>query len=594
VEVETTTAAELESPISMPPRDDIPAEVPQQPPPLRAKARAIVPPPRPTVDIRSQLQTQDDQSVRDWIDSLAGESEVKVTITRKRPMIGKNGENIGGALETVEDRIDEEYVRETWGGGEFSLKVMTPQPNGKFTYFKGRTIKIAGPPKMFGQVVGESATPIAMASNEDSLTARAFDTMADNARQAQIRADRIERESRHQPPPPGLDLAALQALQGPMIAQLQAAQHTITNLQQQILALATKPPERDEFRDDIMRKAVEGEGRRIEQLREQYEMRIDKLRDNHEDAIKRLEDRHREEVARIEKRHEREIEMSGKSIDVQLATVKEASGARLDNSKETISRLERELAAAATKIAALEAKKDQSIGEKAEEIMKVQEVIEGLGGGDKDEAWYEKLIGAVGNSEAAVKLINKLSGGTAEGAPQLPPPGVPFQTGDGNVYVRDAAGNTTIVNHNSMREQRGLAAARKRKKAQQHAAAPGSAVKAGLADDDDDDDDTDGGGEQTANENAAPSGRKPTAGEVKAAIAFLENSMKNGTDDAKVAMVSRAAQSLVPGDVLAFIQSVGPDVFFNKAGLDAGSPLTTVRGRQFVRQVFKNLFEGGA
>jgi hypothetical protein len=72
------------------------------------------------------------------------------------------------------------------------------------------------------------------------------------------------------------------------------------------------------------------------------------------------------------------------------------------------------------------------------------------------------------------------------------------------------------------------------------------------------------------------------------AVNFMENAVRNGTDPTKFAQTAR---NLVPGDVLSFIQRVGIDTFLDKV-IDANSPLASVRGRQFARQVAKILVQG--
>src|SRR5271154_5553879 len=60
------------------------------------------------VSVTSEMQERDDRDTRDWIDSIVGgEAQVKVNIYRKKPVLGANGENVGGSLETTEDRIDD-------------------------------------------------------------------------------------------------------------------------------------------------------------------------------------------------------------------------------------------------------------------------------------------------------------------------------------------------------------------------------------------------------------------------------------------------------------------------------------------------------
>ena len=89
--------------------------------------------------VRDMNET-DDRSLREWIDSLGVDSQVRITIIRKEPQRGPNGESVAGILESVEDRIDEEYVRNTWGGGHFQLKVQKPNPKGGWLHFKAFTL----------------------------------------------------------------------------------------------------------------------------------------------------------------------------------------------------------------------------------------------------------------------------------------------------------------------------------------------------------------------------------------------------------------------------------------------------------------------
>ncbi len=554
-----------------------------------------VPPPAPQSVKRapapqrlSSIELADEASLRDWMTSLAGEAEIKVNIARKKPLVGPGGENISGSLETVTDRIDEDYLRETWGGGTFMIRVQAATPAGDYKFVKGgqRQIVIAGPPKMHGMALGLGPVTAVATAAEDGLAERAFNAMERNAREQQQRADQLQREQHQRSP--GLDVAALQALNGPLIEQLKTAQETIAQMQVQMLAMSNKPAPRDEFRDRLMERAIEGESGRIEALRAQYENRIEKLRDSHDDQIKRLEDRHAGDIKRLEDRHERELRNYEKTAEGQTKSTDFAFQARLDSLKDDKVRLERELTAAATRIATLEARKDQTITEKADELLKVQEALEGLGGGkdDKEEAWYEKLIGTVGSLPAVTGMLEKLTGPAPQqaqpGQQQLPPPGVPFQNGDGNIYVRDAAGNVSIVDQQALRQQRAIAAARKRKKQAAQAAAGGApANDAGEVDPL-----ADGLAEEPGAE-AEPVGRAPDAGEVKMAVNFMENALRAG---ATPESFGATARNLMPTDILAYIQRVGPEEFLNKtARLDAGSPLASVRGREFCRKVFKYL-----
>lgn len=558
--------------------------------------------------IQSQMNREDDLQIREIIEELGGDAVVKINITRRRPMMGAGGLQIGGSLETIDGAVDEEYIRETWGGGEYLIRFSVPKPNGSMKWMRNKTLKLAGPPKMHGRVVGGGGEPgdaVAAGEVADPMAARAFEMMADMTREERARADRLRDEVK-QPRDSGFDVSAFQALNEPLLEQLRGAQAQARELQMKVIELSTKEPPKDEFRDRLMTKMIDGESARIEQLRGQYENRIEKLREYHEDQVKRMEDRHTSDIARLEDRHMRELRAQEKALDAQRDTSKSSFDMRIDAKEETIKRLERELAAALTRIGSLEAKKDQTISEKADELIKVKEALDGIGGDgdDSDKPWYERLLEVAGNSEAAMALIGKLGGAPPQGGKpgqpqqpnqaQLPPPGIPFQTGDGNVYVRDAAGNVTILDQGMMRKQRALAEAKVKRKterqqqqqrpaAPQQQAAPGqvappaatpTALDEGLDDDDDDDDSSD--------ELALQLDEK----DVKIALSFMENAIKNGTPPEKFAQTAR---SLVPGDVVSFLQRFGVRKLLSLVKLDTNSPLTTQRGRVFADSVAKVL-----
>lgn len=543
--------------------------------------------PRSERSTAREMEREDDLSVREWLDSLGAGAAIKVVISRRKPSLGPNGEKIDGTLETVEDRIDEEYVREHWGGGLFLLQVHTPKPNGQWKILRARTVNIAGQPKMNGQLLLrgqplDAAASTQTISGDDTLAERAFVSMSEMAKEERARADRLQ--SMAQRPTPGLDVAALQALNAPLVAQLAAAHDTIARLQSDLMASINKPAPRDEFRDQIMTQAFGDQSNRIQGLREQYEGRMDRMRDEHnatikrleerhEKALERLEERHADEIRRIEEAHSRELrsmekvgEMSSKSLDTANTT-------RVESLKAENDRIARELAAAQTRIATLEAKKDQTLAEKADEIIKVKEAIEGIAGdsgGDGDGKWYEKVLDLVGNSEAALKLVDKLGNGPGQQQQQVPPPGMAVQGPDGNWYVNRGDGQMVMVDARMVKQQQALAANQhqpgnnpRKRKGKAAAVTPQA-----QADED-------------AIEQVQEPVKAPSAKDMKMAITFMENALKAGTDPVKFA---QSARNMVPGDVLTFVQRVGIDAIISKA-VDPSSNLATIRGRQFARAV---------
>lgn len=539
----------------------------------------------PLTPIGREMRDEEEASLRDWLDGLVGsDTAVRCAISRKRPLLGPNGENVGGNLETVEDRVDEEYLRETWGGGDFQVRVSRPGPSGNWVFFKSRTIKLAGPPKMNGAMLFGGGPAVAVAGGDDGpLATKAFDSMNDNVRYERERAARAEREAREASRAGGgLDVAALREMNQPLYEQIRASNETVAALQKQLFATAAAPPPRDEFRDRLMENMMNGENARITALRERFDSELRQANEHHREEMRRLHERQAEELKTQEKRHEREIELVQRMVDSEGRAKEVAYGTRTDGLKSENDRLNRELVEARARIGALEQRKDQSITDKADELIKIREALSGLGGAggdDKEPSWYEKVIGAVGNSEAALSLLNKLSGPGAEAAPpspqqMLPPAGVPYQA-NGGIFVRDAMGNVQQINPAMVRRQRMLAAARKRQAAGDDAGEPGQVAV---------------GGEGAPLEPAAPPMRAPAPADVRIAVQFMEGAINNNTSPEAF---GATAKSLIPGDILNYIRHVGIDEFLNKvAKLETGSPLTTQRGRTFARAVAKFLLEG--
>lgn len=563
--------------------------------------------------VMRESRDEDEKSISDWINSLAGDAAVKVSIVRKSPLLGPNGENISGSLETVDERIDEDYVRETWGGGTFQLIVQKPNDNGNggYKYFKARTIKIAGDAKMHGRALSASGHTQQQhaAPAEDPLAERAFDAMQKNVEYERSRARELEQQRGQQNG--GIDFAAVQAMNAPLYDQLRMAQQTISDLQARVIESVGRPTPQDPFRDRMMERMLDGESARIEALRTQFASEMRMSVEHHREEIKILRAQHADEVKAQERRHEREIDMFQRSTDMQVKSSDVAHGSRTDGLKAENDRLNRELTESRARIGALELRKDQSITDKADELIKIKEALGGLGGDDKEEAWYEKLIGAVGNSEAAIKFLSKMTGeGGAAAGGELPPVGQPFQGPDGQVYVRNPDNSVVLANQAAQHQQQQqmmqqqrlqLIALKKRKAAAAAARARAAAVPMGPA--------TEGAAADggvvdealadaaagTEIEEAAPVAppvrmRKPDASDVSMAVRFMEGAINNNTPPEKFGVTAR---SMIPGDILAYIGHVGVDEFLNKvAKLESGSPLTTIKGRQFARQVAKFLLEG--
>jgi hypothetical protein len=594
-----TGAEPMEDAELMPPPD--PAPLPVAP---ARKVKPIVPPP-PESTLR-QVDREAEGDVGAWLRGM-GETAIKVNIFRKSPKTGPNGEAIGGSLETVEELIDESYIREMWGGGTFSLKVSLPRgKNASYIYVAGRTIELAGPPKMHGQLLvhgAQSAAAVPLRSDEDSELAKRGMNMAETIMmQERERAERAERELRdmaRRPQPTGLDPAMVAQITAPYERQIDALQAAIGRLEARI----SQPPPKDELRDTLIEKAFSAENKQLELIRATYDARIEKLKDEHEAALKRMEDRNDRFVANLEARHAREIAQLERAADRSSDGSKQAFEARIESLKESVTRLERELGAKEAELGVLRAQKNQTPAEKAEEIMKLKETFEALGGdGDEEPSTWEKVAGLVGNLPAVNKIAERFAGG---GQPQqqqqvqqvqqprmLPVIGQPFRAPDGNVYVH--VGNGNIVTHAQYQAQQRRLSAKRRARAQVAQTPANDDVDAAVAAAEQAEGGADGGAEEVAEPQLAEpqpvfTGTPPDADDVKMAIGFMENAIRGNADPASFGATAR---NLVSADILRYLQAVGIEQFLASVQLDPGSPLTTVRGRIWARKVFKFLTEG--
>jgi hypothetical protein len=582
-------------------------------------------PVRPLEAVEREFELQDAAELRDQLLALSGGAQIKVTISRRAPKFGPDGSNVMGVLESVDDAIDHDYIRETWGGGTFSLMIQTLKPDGRYKIHRRIQLQLAGAPKMHGQFLGGvGPAPAPTTGSRDPMVQMAFESSMARERETQQLLREAERDRFNRPS--GVDPRMFEGVVAPYVTQISELMATVRDLQSKLADQANKPPPRDEFRDALMSSVITGdrsEADRVRKLYEdrlqsqqkRYEDRMDDMMRSHREDLKRAEDRGTDLLRAAEVRHERELKMADKQSDFGSKNADVAFQARLEAQKETISRLERELTQAASKIGTLEAKKDQSIADKANELLSVQEALEGLGagGGDKDEKWWSKALDVIGNSQAAMAVIEKFTGGSpadqqatsqaqaqaqaqamaVQQQAQLPPPGVPWQAPDGNVYVRDAVGNVHQLDPNKVAAAQARLK-KKKKKAKKAAAAAdangavetdgtGEIVEEGLVDEhelDDDDDDV----------AVLPPGRPPKAEELAIAISFMENAIRGG---APAESFGATARNLVPADVLAYIMQFETiDAFLNQVKLTPGSPLTSVVGRRFARAVHKYLKEG--
>lgn len=531
--------------------DDQEAEVESKIPKLGAKGPRVAQ--QRETKAMAELRNNTDTALKEWMESLSPNGGVKVRVTRTSPKIWK-GLNVGGSLATYDHYIDEDWIREHHGGGNFMLEVKKPRTNGAGWQIAGsRAISIAGDPRT-DDVFRDSgaATPAAAApAGSDSLAKAAFASM-------ERQLERVQQAGAAH----GMDPAMIQAIMAPLQSQITQLGAMLRDSQAQ-LALAQqqqqKPPEKDEFREKMLSAMIDGDSARIVSMRTQHESEIRQLKEGAIQNEARLRDSFERDKQMIAMSHERELNALRSAYDMKVAsqeTMNATSKTLLDGE---IRRLQADLTEAKAELAALRLKKDKTILEQAQEFASIKEAIGEITGDDKEEkSTLEKVMEVAGNLPAVQNAIGKLAG-DGQQPPQQPQPQLPPQhmvqvrprqptllTGpDGNLYRQLPNGDVQLV----------------RRRAAAAPAQPGQVEEPPI-----------------------PAIAPAT---VKIAVEFLESAFRNGQDPAEVAT---SVRSMVPTDVLTAIKQLGIDGFLEKvAKLDGTSPLSNQAGRNWTRKLGKAL-----
>ncbi len=527
--------------------------------------------------VNDQNDAQDIQDVRQWLEGIGATADIQIRIKRMQPK-AYDGVPIEGSLETVEEFIDDEWLKDRYGGGTYQLNVMKRAKNGSMQYHTSRTVKIAGPPNM-SQYGGAGPTGRAMSVSPPSAN-------NDLASQALSMTQRqLELEQQRNAGNRGTDPALLQAITAPMQAALAdqraaaaEARRESAAKDERIFALiaaqnAPRVDKADEFKDKILSNMLEGESARIEALRERHESEMRQLREGHRQEIDRVRANAADDMRAREKQHERELDMMRSSYKTGEESKKISWETRIDGLQAEIKRLERDAIADKTQIAKLQAIKEKPVAEQAAELMKLKETLgDAFGDRDDDDAeegpWYKTLMRAVAeNPEAIGQMLGGVRQNLPGGAPQ--------------VQQQLAAPNPAVV-------RRPIPPGMRRRKRRHAAAAPelphgglpGSAPPVTPA------------APATASTAAPgpaipPAVRAPDENEMAMAVMFLEQAV--GGDPAAFAA---SAKDVVPADIFNYIAAMGVDAFLDSVPLMDESPLKTLRGKKFVRAVFEHLAAG--
>jgi hypothetical protein len=487
-----------------------------------------------------QLRVEDELELMAYLSELSADVPIQVNVTRKVPKTWE-GRNIGGSLDTFEEPISEEQIREMYGGGTYMLKIQRRDAKtGNWRHFTSRTVRLAGDPKLDTLI-----TTGGQKSNDmpPSTVNNAMKMAADLTQQANERAERLEERVNR---PTGPDPAVL-LLRDELSDLRQAA----AAKDERLFELMNKE-DKSSPADAILGKMLEGESARMTSLRVQVDSEIRTINERHNAMIDRIESRHERQIERTEDAHKRELDALIRSQDATANITKLSYEGQMDGLKREIQHLASQLEVAQSELAVLRQTKNKSPLENITEIVALKDAFEGLSSKDESGGTVERIITGVMGSPLVEGIGARLASGAVEAAapPQhmeqaqtVPPEAIaameidtPVKLPDGTIVVKRADGQLQRI----------------RRKPQP----PKPTGEDGIELD-------------------------PDA--VRNAVQFLEAACANETDPAQFAS---SARSLVPVSILAAIRAQGVDHFLAKvAKIEEGSILNTQHGRNWIKKV---------
>lgn len=495
--------------------------------------------------ITRKFREQSDANLLDYLKSLATETAIKVSVIRELPKTWE-GKTIEGTLDSFEDPISEEEIREMYGGGKFKLVIYTPGPKGSWQYATARKIKIAGDPKLTGAF--KSSEDDSRNGREDPSVVRdAMRMTADMAARAEDRADR-EREMRNQNQGPDASTRM-------MMEEMRELRSSMAAKDDRLFELATSKPETAS--DTYLGKMLEGESARMSGLRQQVESELRMKNEAHASEIKLLNDRLDRMLERSEDSNKREISSLERAHDNALTLLHSSYKGQIAGYEREIAFIGRQLDTESKVASDLRLKKDKSPIDTLTELVAVKEAMDSFTGkDDKEEGGaLERIVGNVLGSPIMEGIASRVAGGPAAVGADMPheaeaeaeiPVNRPVQMPDGRIIVRKPDGTILQL----------------RKK---EAPPP----------------DPTGGEVQISD------------GDIETAMNFMQSALSN---DADPGTFGRTARNLMPsltsGPIQELLKTQGVDAFLSRvAKLNPNSALLSQHGKNWTRKVAAVLLE---
>lgn len=402
-----------------------------------------------------KLTESEDATLRDIVDALGDEGSFTIKIWRQEPewFTDGNGKrhSTRGYLETVDRKIDEQWIQNKYGGGTYKLTIRK-RGGGYLTH---RTIPIAGNPDL-STLPNAAAQPTQQLRTEPAepppIIGKALDMMQSQLDKAEARADRAAGGN-------GSDSALLAIMR----EQLAAASAEKLEMQRRLDELAAairrpaEPTAEDKFKDRFLEKMIDQDSARITALRAQYESEIRQLKESAIENERRIRDQHERDLKDRTASHERELALVRQTFEAQIATLKashEISLATVKASGDTTTkiteaetrRLDKENNHLREELKELRAKKEKTIAEMVKELNSIKELV-----GDEGEeaSTAEKIVEAVTNPDAIAAVTSIFQ--KNQPAAATPPQAMAPQRPERRVVKNRVTGEKMILEGNQLR-----------------------------------------------------------------------------------------------------------------------------------------------
>lgn len=353
------------------------------------------------VDPAQNVAADEALSINDWLKStFSGEVAVKIKLYRNAPNTF-NGTPTKGYLTEFSELVTEDQIKEIFGGGVYRIHTWRMDAQGNWKTAGTKVFTIAGNPKIDeaslprlvqnGINAGAIPAPIPTTASD-----KAIDVLTKITHDERQRADKIAEEMRsHKQVDPDL----MQTIVAPYQSQIEQLSKTIASLQDQLTGALNRKPD-TAFQDKLLDKMIDGEGVRLNALRDQHASELRTLKESHAEELKRREAHWERREERAQQNFDRELSTLKTSSEREVKSIEIAYAGRIDGLNMQIATLKSSLDEARQELVALRSQKDEGPLEQLQKMVTLRDAFKNLGGDDDEgpaePSTFDKIAAAAG------------------------------------------------------------------------------------------------------------------------------------------------------------------------------------------------------